>query len=244
MKNPVRCLFVDDEPLARRHMIRALENREDIVVVGETGSHDEAVRAVAELRPELLLLDVAMPSGDAFELLNALSDPPYVTFVTAHDRFAIRAFEVNALDYLLKPLDRDRLDAAIARAVHAIRGGGRQATSTPRLDAQDIALVEVGRSGHFVSVARILAIESHGNHTRITLDEGPQLVARQPVKHWVNRLPPELFVQLGRGLVVNVRQIKMADVAARDAVLVLGEREHTIRLGAAAITRLREVLPR
>jgi two-component system LytT family response regulator len=191
-----------------------------------------------------MLLDILMPSGDGFDLLNALADPPHVVFVTAHDRFAIRAFEVNALDYLLKPINRDRFNAAITRAVQAIRSGSRRATDGVPLDANDIALVEVGHSGHFVSVSRILAIESHGNHTRLTLDEGPPLVARQPVKHWVDRLPPELFVQLGRSLVVNVRQIKTADVAARDAVIVLGKREHTIRLGAAAILRLREVLPK
>ena len=242
---PVRCMIVDDERLARQHLRRLVGGSADLELVGEASDKASALAAISELRPELLLLDIQMPGGGGFELLNAVEDPPAAIFVTAHDRHAIRAFEVNALDYLLKPVSPERFARAVGRAVRLIRAGSAVADpGAHRLDASDIAMMEIGGSGHFVAVDQILCVESEGNYTRVSTAEGKHLVARQTMKHWADRLPPEMFVQLDRGLIVNRQAIRSADFSARPAALALGQGACKLQLGQAAASRLREILPR
>jgi len=121
---PMRVLIVDDEPPARERLRRMLTEIEAIEIAGEAGDGVQAVEMIESLAPDLILLDVQMPGLDGFGVLEALQDPPPVVFVTAYDRYAIRAFEVNALDYLLKPFSRVRLVEAIRRAQESLDGEG------------------------------------------------------------------------------------------------------------------------
>src|SRR5262245_33298397 len=121
MSEPIRTVIADDEPLARRQLRSLLERDPQIALVGEAGSGADARRAIHELRPELLLLDVRMPQGDGFSVLAELQNPPYVIFATAHAEHAVRAFDVEAVDYLLKPFDDERFERAIRRAKEVIR---------------------------------------------------------------------------------------------------------------------------
>lgn len=238
----IRVLVVDDEPLVRRHLIHALASAPDVEVVGEAGSKAEAVGAVGRLRPDLMLLDIRMPGGDAFALLDELSEPPAVIFVTSHDRHALRAFEVNALDYVLKPVEPARLDAALERARRRLRG--ESPDSPAELDLADAALVEIGGSGHFVAVRDILLIEAEGNYTHVTAFGDRRHVARQQVREWARRLPPATFAQLDRGLLLNLAQVRAVDFRPRGAHVTLGDLARPIELGATAAGRLREVLRR
>lgn len=241
----VKCLIVDDERLARQHLRRLLEGREDIAIVGEASNKREAVRAVSELHPDLLLLDIQMPRGNGFDVMNALENPPHVIFVTAYDKHALRAFEVNALGYLLKPVDPERFRQAIDRAVRLIRSGKAMEAREPgSLDASDIALIEVGGSGHFVAVDQILAVEAEGNYTRVTTADGKHTTARQPMKQWTGRLPQEMFVQLDRGLIINRLRIRSTMLSVRMARITLGNCHYEMQLGPAATARLREIMAR
>jgi len=242
MRGRLRILVVDDEPLVRRHLIHALASAPDTEVVGEAGSKAEAVKAVAELGPDLMLLDIRMPGGDAFELLEELPAPPAVIFVTSHDRHALRAFEVNALDYVLKPVEPARLAAAIGRAKRRL--GGEPSPSPAELDLADSALVEIGGSGHFVPVRDILLIEAEGNYTHVTAAGGRRHVARQQVREWARRLPAATFAQLERGLLLNLAQVRGVDFRLRGASVRLGDLPAPVELGATASGRLREVLRR
>ncbi len=239
----VRCLIVDDERLARQHLRLLLESRGDIEIVGEASNKAGAVRAVAKHEPDLLLLDIQMPGGDGFDIMNALEDPPYVIFVTAYDEHALRAFEVNALNYLLKPVNPECFNRAIDRAVSLIRSGaGARQDASPRLDTDDMALVQIGGSGHFVGVDEILSIESEGNYTRVTTCDGKHLTARQTMKHWSDRLPAKTFVQLDRGIMLNRAGIVSATFSGRTAEVTMGKKRIKTRLGAAAAARLRVIL--
>ena len=111
----IRTLLVDDEDLARIAMRRALGTERDIEIVGEAANGIEAIEMIAELRPDLVLLDIEMPGFDGFEVVQQLSDPPVIVFITAYDEYAVRAFEANAIDYLLKPVQPERLARALAR---------------------------------------------------------------------------------------------------------------------------------
>lgn len=238
----IRILVVDDEPLVRRHLIHALGATPDTEVVGEAGSKAEAVRAIEALRPDLMLLDIRMPGGDAFDLLDELAQPPAVIFVTSHDRHALRAFEVNALDYVLKPVEAGRLAEALDRARRRLRG---EAGSSPgALELADAALVRIGGSGHFVAVRDILLIEAEGNYTTVTARGGRRHVARQLIKEWARRLPAATFAQLDRGMVLNLSQVREVDFRARGAMVTLGDLDDPVDLGGTAASRLRELLGR
>ena len=141
---PIRVLLVDDEPLAREMLREMLENEPDAVIVGESVNGREAMEAIREHHPDLLFLDVQMPELGGFELLEALGKEqlPYVIFVTAYDQYAVRAFEVHALDYLLKPFDRDRFEISWQRAKAQMmrdRNGGA--------DQRILALLEELKAG-------------------------------------------------------------------------------------------------
>src|SRR5256885_5998373 len=112
----LRALIIDDERLARSALRRLLREHDEVEIVGEAANSDEAVRAIHKLSPDLLFLDVEMPAVNGFDLLEKLDDVPTVIFTTAYDQYAVRAFEISALDYLVKPITRERLSASLARA--------------------------------------------------------------------------------------------------------------------------------
>jgi two-component system LytT family response regulator len=199
---------------------------------------------IQALQPNLLTLDIDMPGGHGFEVLAALPVPPAVIFVTAYNQYAMRAFEVNAVDYLLKPIEPERLENALARVVARIQGEAAVAGLGHPLQKTDAVLVEFGLSGHFVSVDRILLLESAGNYCRVSVLGGQVYTVRQTLSDWVRRLPPELFVQLDRGLVINRTQLQQALFSTRSAQIALGDLPKLISVGMAAAERLRHLLAR
>src|SRR5262245_3928742 len=152
MTDPIRTVIAGDEPVARRQLSSLLQRDAQITRVGEAGHGIDARRAIKDLKPELVLLDVKMPHGDGFTAIESLQDPPYVIFATAHAEHAVRAFDLEAVDYLLKPFDDERFERAIRRAKDVIRarrlvdlardvvapGGAAPADDTP--DAQRLTV--------------------------------------------------------------------------------------------------------
>ncbi len=242
--NLLRCVIIDDEPLARSGLRRSLSAYPGLEVVGEAGSRDEALALIQALQPNLLTLDIDMPGGHGFEVLAALPVPPAVIFVTAYNQYAMRAFEVNAVDYVLKPIEPERLEKALARVVARIQGEAAVAGLGHPLQKTDAVLVEFGLSGHFVSVDRILLLESAGNYCRVSVLGGQVYTVRQTLSDWIRRLPPELFVQLDRGLVINRTQLQRALFSTRSAQIALGDLPELISVGMAAAERLRHLLAR
>ena len=240
----LRCVIIDDEPLARSGLRRYLSAFPGLEVVGEAGTKDEALMLIESLQPNLLTLDIDMPGAHGFELLAALSAPPAVVFVTAYDQYALRAFEVNAVDYVLKPIEPERLEKALARVVARLRGEAAVVGLGHPLQKTDAVLIEFGLSGHFVAVEHILLLESAGNYCRVSVKGGKVYTVRQTLSDWVRRLPPELFVQLDRGLVINRGQLQQALFSTRSAQIALGDRTELVSLGMAAAERLRHLLSR
>lgn len=232
------CILVDDEPLARRQLRALLEARGDIEILGEAGGVDAAIEAVARLRPQLLFLDIQMRGRDGFEVLAALPEPPAVIFVTAHDEHALRAFEVNAIDYLLKPVDEARLSRAIAK----VRERAGQAPEGGALAEDDRALLPLGASGHFVAVGDILFVEAEGHHCRVGLAGGDIRMVRQAFRSWGERLPATLFEQLDRGLIINRRRIRAFERAGPGGRVILDGTESPLEIGASAARRLEDLL--
>lgn len=201
----MKALIIDDERLARNELRRLLAAHTDIEIVGEAVHVEDARTKAAALKPGLIFLDVQMPGADGFSLLEKLEPPlPLVIFTTAYDEFAVKAFEFNALDYLLKPIDPNRLVAALEK----LRGRGSvapEAAAAPshRLTADDKVFVREGDRCWFVPVKNIRLLESEGNYTRLYFDDQkPQLF--RSLTAMEERLDAKHFFRANRKQVINL----------------------------------------
>jgi two-component system, LytTR family, response regulator len=232
----IRTLIVDDEPLARDRLRKLLESEPDIQIVGECADGAEALEAIGKEAPDLLFLDVQMPELDGFGVIAGLKDssPPAIIFVTAYDKFALRAFEVHALDYLLKPFDRDRFNKALERARSTIRqsegGALKQHLSSLLADLKSeksapkyldrLAVKNEGRV-LFFRIDDIDWIEAADNYVSIHLG-AEQHMHRETMASLESKLPPSKFVRINRSIIVNIERIKeMQPMFHGDYVVIL-----------------------
>ena len=208
----MKALLIDDERLARNELRRLLAGFPDIAIVGEAANAKQAREQLAALQPDLLFLDVQMPGETGMELLESLEPPaPEVIFTTAYDEFAVKAFELNALDYLLKPVDHARLAAALDK-LRAKRNGaaGESAAARnaarDRLAGEDKVFVREGDRCWFVEVKAIRLLESEGNYTRVHFDDAkPQLF--RSLNAMEERLDPKFFFRANRREIINLAWI-------------------------------------
>ena len=215
MSDPLQVLIVDDERLARRSVRSALAEVGGVAVAGEAGSVDAAAEQVRTAHPDVILLDVQMRGETGFDLLDRLDAPVQVVFVTAYDEHAVRAFEVNALDYLLKPVDPDRLAEALQRARTA-------ETALPENDAtdpkgfryDDLFFYEEGRRPRFIRIREIVFVEASGNYTTLHLTDGTTALTSTTLSAWTDRLPRAHFARIHRSTIVNVERVATVERAA------------------------------
>ena len=212
-REPLRLLIVDDEPLARARARRLVESVGGATIVGEAGSAAEARRLVAETRPDLLLLDIQMPGEDGFSLLEGLEPRPAVVFITAFDHYAVRAFEANAVDYLLKPFRRERLAESLERVRQDL---ARPAELAQRLSELLAGLDRTGASNHLerftVRVGQRQLILKAEEVLWFGAEEKLVFAATASDRHYVNftldqlerRLDPRRFARVHRGAIVNL----------------------------------------
>lgn len=214
----MRALIIDDERLARNELRRLLEAVRDVEIIGEARNADDAIEQIGRLHPDLLFLDVQMPGCDGFELLERLDEAPRVIFTTAFDRYALRAFDVSALDYLVKPIAPDRLAAAVAKAA---------ARPTPAPAADQVGplgrgqriFVRDGERCWFVAVEEIVLIESEGNYARLHFAGHRPLLPRS-LNAIGDRLDPALFFRANRRQIINLERIESLAPWPNDGYLV------------------------
>ena len=199
----MKALLVDDERLARSELRRLLAAFPHIKIVGEASTAEQARELIGATQPELVFLDVQMPGETGLELLESLEPPaPRVIFTTAYDEFAVKAFELNALDYLLKPVDPARLSTALARLEERPAGAPGSAP-TGRLVNEDKVFVREGERCWFVEVKTIRLLESEGNYTRVHFaDAQPQLF--RSLNAMEERLDPKFFFRANRRQIINL----------------------------------------
>lgn len=196
----LHCLIVDDERPARHEMRQLLSRFPEITVIGEAATVDSAVALTALHRPDLVFLDIQLAGETGFDYLARLTDPvPRIIFVTAHDQFAIRAFECNALDYLLKPVPPDRLAKTINRL---------EAPKPRRAEADDVVLLKAPSLARLVPWRSIRTIVSEGNYTRVHLEDGASVLIPRPLKNWLDLVPDGFFLQAHRTTLVRLDAIR------------------------------------
>jgi two-component system, LytTR family, response regulator len=205
----MRAMIVDDEPLARRELGRLLAEFAWIDIVGEAANVGEAAPLIERLLPELLFLDIQMPGGTGFDLLERLEHLPRVVFTTAYDKHAVRAFEVNALDYLLKPIEPERLAAAVARAQAAAASApGAAATSGTILER---LFLRDGDRCWFVPLREVKLFTAEGNYVRLSWDKIHPLLGR-PLSSLEPRLDPKRFFRANRQQIINLEYIESVEL--------------------------------
>jgi two-component system, LytTR family, response regulator len=202
----MKAMIIDDEPPARRELRRLLTGFPWVEIVGEAGNVDQAVEMVAALTPELLFLDIQMPGGSGFDVLTRLEDVPQVIFTTAYDEHAVRAFKVDALDYLLKPIEPARLAEALGR----VRSS--QAARTPRPDAiLEQIFVRDGDRCWFVPLREVRLLSSEGNYIRLSWGKLQPLLGRA-LAALEQRLDPNRFFRANRRQIINLDFIESVEL--------------------------------
>jgi len=214
MKTKIRAIIVDDEELARDRLRSLLDREPEIEVIGEAGDGQSAVALIEQQKPDLVFLDVQMPELNGFEVLNALEERPNVIFVTAHDKFALKAFDVHAVDYLLKPFDRERFQTALQRAISKIRsqkpGEGKPELSAvlEEVKPKSVERLLVKTQGRvlLVKVGDIDWVEAADNYVTLHVGKDAHMM-RETMTSLEGRLPNDKFMRISRSSIVNVERI-------------------------------------
>jgi two-component system LytT family response regulator len=214
-----RVLIVDDEPLARERLRTLLQEEPGFEIVGEAGDGTTGAESILALQPDLVFLDVQMPGADGFDVIEAVGADkmPFVVFVTAYDRYALRAFDVHALDYLLKPFDRERFKQALARARQQLDRNGNGEIERrlaaivsdlrPAKAKTDRFVVKSGGRIFFVRTGEIDWIEAAGNYVKLHVGNDSHLI-RETMNAVESKLTPEVFVRIHRCHIVNIEQVR------------------------------------
>lgn len=237
----MNALLVDDERLARDELRRLLRKHPDITIVGEAANADEAATRLADLDVDLLLLDIQMPGASGFDLLERLERVPLVIFTTAYDEFAMRAFEVNAFDYLLKPVHPERLAVALDRARQSLRQRAPNPGAARIRTADDRVFVRDGERCWLIALAEVALFEADGNYTRIVFDANRPLI-RASLQGIEQRLDPSVFFRVSRTHIVNLRFVDSIEPAVNDGYVVHLRTGHHVPVSRRQSRRLRDSL--
>jgi two-component system LytT family response regulator len=248
----LRVAIVDDEDLARAVVREYLGKLADIEIVAECANGFEAVKAVSDLHPDVLLLDVQMPKLDGFEVLDLIGKDAAVVFVTAHDAYAIRAFEVHAIDYLLKPVAKERFEAALDRAkerlsgkTHAKPPSAAELAAIARAPSEYLERIPVrdGTRVFIIPVAKLDYVEAQDDYVALAT-EGKKHLKQQTITQLEESLDPSRFLRIHRSYIVNLERVVRVEPYSKDshvAVLTDGAQLPVSRAGYA---RLRAFLDR
>jgi len=204
MNPKYRAVIVDDENLARKDLISILEEFKEIESVGEANNIVSAKDAIDKLNPNLIFLDIKMPGESGFDLLEFISDNINIVFVTAFDEYAIRAFEVNALDYLLKPVTKERLDLTLEKLEE---NEGKKQEVLKDLDFDDQIFLKLNSKYHFLKINTIIQITSEGDYSKVQTNNGKIFLTTKSMKEWENRLPISHFIRIHRSTIINTDEV-------------------------------------
>ena len=210
----MKALLVDDERLARAGLRRLLEEHADVVVVGEAQNGEDAAQKIRRLQPDVVFLDIEMPGQDGLELLEDLEDVPPVVFTTAYQEYAVRAFEVSALDYLVKPIVPERLSAALDK----VRKLTSESQAMPRRPRH--VFLRDGKHCWIVLMREIRLLESVGNYTRVHFANNSPLIYKS-LNTLESRLDPNLFFRASRSHIINLQEIKSVEPEAEGGLTVV-----------------------
>jgi len=248
----IRAVIVDDEELARQILREFLSSHPEIELVAECANGFEAVKAVAELKPDLVFLDIQMPKLDGFEVLELIGNETAVVFVTAHDNFAIRAFEVHAVDYLMKPVGANRFEAALNRAKERLESkapsnavSAAELAAAARPPAQYLERIPVrdGPRVFIIPVAKLDYVEAQDDYVALA-SEGKKHLKQQTIASLETALDPSRFLRVHRSYIVNLERVAKIEPYSKDSHVAVLNNGAQLPVSRAGYARLREFLDR
>ncbi len=234
----IKTFLIDDEPLALDELALMLAKHPTIEIIGTATNSIEAISAINSLKPALIFLDINMPGKSGFDLLEELDEAPHVIFITAYDQFAIKAFEVNALDYILKPVNKDRL----ADAINKIKK--QESTSISKDEKLSIdkrIFIKDGDKCFFVPLSEVFLIESVGNYARVYYENKKPLLHKS-LNYLEERLPETHFFRAGRQHIINVHFIKNIHPFFNNALQVEMNSGDKIDISQRQSVRFKEIM--
>jgi len=236
----LRAVIVDDETPAREVLQELLLDHPNVKVVGEAGSVATAAKLCMDLRPNLVFLDIEMRDGDGFDLLPKLDPIPAIIFVTAYDQFAVRAFEVNAVDYLVKPVHPERLAHSLQRIVRQ-----PPPVRAEPLTEDDRIFLKSDSTCRMVFVTEIAGIEAEENYSKVHLTDGGSILMRRSMSEWERILPGQHFVRVHRSVILNIGAVRKVVMNGRDELTVeIAGFPAPLQLGRRSAARIRQLLRR
>ena len=206
-------IIIDDERLARKELVTLLTNHPEVEIIGESHNVDHAKKHIELLKPDLIFLDIQMPVKNGFELLEELSFVPKVVFTTAYDEYALKAFEVNAFDYLLKPIEKDRLKECVEKLGTQINEEEEiidhesESSNDGKLGLEDQVFVKDGERCWFVKLKKVSAFESEGNYVKVYFDGNKPLILKS-LNNLEQRLDSKTFFRANRKFIINLDWIE------------------------------------
>ncbi|MEP1034975.1 LytTR family transcriptional regulator DNA-binding domain-containing protein [Ekhidna sp.] len=245
----IRTLIIDDEHLARQIIRDYLNEDDNIEIISECSDGFEGFKQINELNPDLVFLDVMMPKLTGFEMLELLENPPVVIFSTAYDQYAIRAFEQNAVDYLLKPYTKERFFESLKKAKSKLASQTvNQEALNKVLDKQrekaevlTRVAVRTGSKIHIVAIEKIKYLEAQDDYVKLYTDEG-NFLKQQTMKYYECHLPENDFLRIHRSYIVRIKEISRVELMGKDTHVVLLEDGTQLSVSRSGYSRLKEVL--
>lgn len=213
-----RSLVIDDERLARVTLLDMLADYPGIQVVGEAESVADSINLITRLQPDLLFLDIQLTDGTGFDLLNRIGYLGKIIFITAFDEYAIRAFEVNAIHYLMKPVSHKQLGEAVSRLEK--KPDVIKLSQAIKYKYNDRLLVSCGNFLNFIKIASIITIAAAGDYTVIRTVDGKEFIDSKTMTEWENRLPENHFIRINRSTIINFDAIEKTEQVSLNLILV------------------------
>lgn len=245
----VKVLIVDDEALAREVIKSFLKEDSSMNLIGECENGFEGLKAIQDLSPDIVFLDVQMPKLTGFELLELLDQPPAIVFSTAYDEYAIKAFEQNAVDYLLKPYSKERFLAALQKAKNRVLSDDNEkpdmskllSNQTPGENKLSRVVVKTGSKIHIISVDKIRYIEAMDDYVRFHTAEG-KFLKQNTMKFYESQLPESDFIRIHRSYIIRVKEIARLEPMEKDGHVVLLHDGTQLSVSRSGYGRLKEAL--
>ncbi|MER2997212.1 LytR/AlgR family response regulator transcription factor [Pontibacter populi] len=244
----IKCLIIDDEPLARSIVAEYLLKHPDVTIAQECGDGFEGIKAIKQHQPDLIFLDVQMPKINGFEMLELLEEQPGVIFTTAFDNYALKAFEANAVDYLLKPFSQERFDAALKKwqEKHTI-----ETIDKPTIDLSEVPakqpeerariVVKAGNDIRIIPVQDVLYLEAYDDYVKIHTRDG-LFLKKKTMGYYEQTLDPTQFVRVHRSYIIPISQLTRIEPLEKDSHVALLKNGVRVPLSKSGYTKLRTVL--
>jgi len=236
----MRALIVDDERLARVELTKLLEKFPEIEIVAEASNGEEAIDKIEELNPELVFLDIQMPGMTGFEVLEHLHLVPQIIFVTAYDEYALKAFEANALDYILKPVELTRLEKAINKVIEQKEEESLN-TSTEKLSYDSQIFIKDGEKCWFVKMGKIRMFESEGNYVRIYFEDSKPMILKS-LNNLEKRLSDKEYFRISRKYIINLTWVEKVEAWFNGGLRVTLKSGEKLEISRRQTSRFKELM--